>query len=228
MKIFGLVFVITAALFGGVVIFGNYQKSLLVRAPLSGARTNRPYRAEPVPPSKETEKANATRELAKKIAAELLKHNPRGPAALTGEKWLTALTPEDLIKQIDFDPQDFRPVIKRGGLKIVRGADPAAVSRYLENFEQILKRHWREVSGVDFNILINGLEETLADFYKLEAPEQMAAIHEKEIELLTLQKAIFEKLKNHEGDPVQAILAANAYEGLSGEFEKLKAEIAKL
>lgn len=219
--------VIAALFIGGLAVFGNY----IVPAPKitspkenSTAPSSKLQRVEDIP-QKNSEPTNATNELAKKIAEELLKQNPEGPAVLEDKSWLSVLTPEELVKNLDFDPQDFRPVIKKEKIRIAALDDKTATQTYLKNFQEILGKHWVNLDGVDFDILIAKLEATLADFYLLETPPSLTAIHQKEIELLTLEAALFEKLKNYEADPLEAILAANAYPGLAEEFEKLKADI---
>ena len=71
------------------------------------------------------------------------------------------------------------------------------------------------------------VKKTIDSFYSLPVPTGALVIHKKEIELLTIKKAMLEKIIDYEKDPVGTMLASNELKNVDIQFNDLKKQISE-
>ncbi len=181
---------------------------------------------------------NITAEIGKKIAQEFLDKNPQGPETIDQQKVINTSDPENLaLKLMDSKVSEtalnlFNPVIKPESLKIDSLNDNKTLENYLREFKKLIQTNFVGLSVdfsnptiADFENLTTRLNETIGGFYALRAPAPLFEMHREEIRLLTVQKNIFESLKNYETDPVLAMLAIEAFTKNDTDFLTLRSRL---
>ena len=226
--------IIAASLTAGVLIIGSQSNPSEVAAPEKSSDEPEMFSL----PASSSISKNITRDLSEKIGKEIIARNPEGPALINNDEWVKALDPEEVINKLladdieNFNYKDLMPSINLNELKIASEPNPQLTKQYLKNFQSILKNNFLDLSFnsknpdyADFNRLIAAYEKTIAEFYNLATPQELAAVHQKEIALLNAQKTIFENIKNYKNDPVLALLSIQANGQIDQEFTRLKEKI---
>lgn len=181
---------------------------------------------------------NSTKEVAQEIAEELLRRNPEGPALLENGSGIKAIRPDEIVGKIfsdrleNLDLSEFNPQINGNALKIIKSSDKKLAENYFKNFRAILQNNFSKISAdfsnpaaKDLRTLAAIYGKSIAAFYNLLVPEDLAGIHSEEIRLLSIQKAVFENLGNYEADPVKALVALQVLTETDRLFAALNKEM---
>ncbi|GEM_PF-4535338 len=185
-----------------------------------------------------TSRVNATQDLAKQLAAEIIKRNPTGPGT-TGAQKLNLIKPTDAVDKFiaqglaSFDPAVFHPRVAITDLAIVVDS-PEAFQAYLHESQSILREKFagihfenlNDLSKMDFSSVLPAYRSAVDALLKLPVPQSLATLHQKEIELIKGQAKMMGFLSRYNDDPLQAYLALNVGGQLNDEFASLNKEIA--
>lgn len=179
---------------------------------------------------------NVTREFAGEVGKDIVVRNPDGPATIEDKQWISVLEPNQAVETLiadgikNFNAKDFIPDVPRASLRIA--VVPASV--YFRGFQDILQHNFGSVavdlaseSLTGIGDLIVAYDRAIKIFYDTEVPEDLVAVHQREIQLLTAQKKIFEAIAGYQDDPLRAILANELLQKVTDDFGKLKNTIAE-
>ena len=229
--------IIALTLIGGSAIFAFliFQENRPAPIAIQPLAENK---SEALPSELISNAKNATEEIAKNIAEEIIKQNPEGLLDTDAGKAINAMDPqrladEVLSKQIaEMDLSDFSPEIKKSDLKIVNTSDSAVAENYLKNFQAILKNNFGRLgvdfsqpTAADFQKLAEAFQKSVAQFYNLVAPQSLASIHSEQIRLMSIQKSIFANLASYEKDPMKALVALQLSKEVDLKLNELKNQI---
>lgn len=181
---------------------------------------------------------NATRDLATKIAGEIIARNPNGPGPLGSQK-LQLMKPSEVVDKLTaqslakFDPSIFSPSVDPATLHIVPDSKEnfeayfRALSATLKtNFSSVDLRGGGDLAKVNFAKAASAYAKTIDELRALPVPAALAELHRKEIELVMAQKNVTRALTRYNEDPLQAYLALNIGDEINNNFDALNKEIA--
>ena len=206
--------------------------------PLASASQSASDSKTEIPTDSSQNSGNLTDLFVQKIKNEILQNNPQGPSTIGGKSQIQVPDTEELTTnfineaQAEFNIQDFIPEIKDGDLKISKNNTKEAFIEYGQKFDQIVEDG--KISEIpdpqknnDLSVLdttIENYSNAIEKFYNLTVPELMAGIHKTEIQYLTAELKIMEKIKNYQNDPVSAMLAGQNFSEIEKEFQSRLSE----
>jgi len=179
---------------------------------------------------------NFTRDIAKKIALELIGKNNQDPSLLASGR-INAIKPDEVVnsfldeelKKIDY--QKFIPEINYRDLKISSAGAKTDLEKYFRDSQIIIKRNLIGLgitaslfNETDIVKIIQALSRASQGLRELSVPLQLMTLHGREINLLTAQKNIFEAISNYRRDPLNAFTAFQSLGLITDEFNKLRQE----
>lgn len=201
-----------------------------------GARKNPTPRLESVSDLKMRERviaSNATQEIAKQLAADLIAENPEGPILGEYDSQLAGLNPQLLAEKVIEDTfshlslEDLRPTINSALLVISDNATKSDEERYFnlvnqiiaKNFPASLNTQWTSPEKTKLTELISALESVTNELLRLPVPKKIFQMHRELITLIGAQRNALTLLKNYKVDPAQATIAIEAGERFTTELE---------
>lgn len=180
---------------------------------------------------------NATRDLAAKIAQEIISRNPNGPGPAGAQKLQLMKASEVTDKLIadslkDFNPSAFYPPVSIADLNTISDSKEAFQS-YFNNVQGILREkfgaaHFEQMSDLskmNFPEILTNYAGAINDLLRLPVPQSLVAMHQKEISLVKGQAKAMSMLARYNDDPLQAYLALNIGDQLNDEFASLNKEL---
>ncbi len=243
-KKIGLFLGIVFFVFLFLVVFGNYQaeKNKTENNRITPALIPEAKAPESVPDiekQSDSKSFETIEKISKKITGSIIELNPKGPEDFDNQKVIKTLNPQKIaeqvineelanISQVDLglDNIEINPV------KISAGNSAKDFELYFDNFQKILNKNfiikeikWGDFTNQDLDILIVAYQKSIKDFYGLETPEKITAIHKKQLLLMSQQEVLFQKIRNVQDSPLEALAALNYRPKLDTQFENLKREI---
>ncbi|MDO8585209.1 MAG: hypothetical protein Q7R85_03805 [bacterium] len=181
---------------------------------------------------------NATQDLAKQLAAEIVKRNPAGPGAAGAQK-LNLVKPADAVDKFiaeglaSFDPEIFYPRVAITDLHIITDSQEA-FQTYIRASQNILREKFagvhfenlNDLSKMNFSSVLPAYKAAVDALLQLPVPQSLATLHQKEIALIKGQEKMMSFLARYNDDPLQAYLALNVGSQLSQEFSALDLEVS--
>ncbi|MEK9173009.1 MAG: hypothetical protein AAB594_00350, partial [Patescibacteria group bacterium] len=165
-----------------------------------------------------TPSSNLTENLAERLALEMLKANPEGPVD-SGDGFsinnISELTTQKAAL-LGVGGQDLFDKVKKEELKFSNDNSDAAISRYVDELNSILKK---TVGGQGFSRLVEKeagpemavaaqvvLEETVSKIYGMTAPSSLSSLHQEVATVFSNRRRIFESISGYEEDPLKTMV----------------------
>jgi len=165
--------------------------------------------------------------IAQQISEDILELNPDGPVEFEGERAIILSNPNKVVEKIltnelakirELSLASVDPIILINDSKIIKGANKQTEEIYFETFKKIIKEEFSgletdlsKTSTADYEKILAAHKKIINRFYQLNVPESLLEIHKKELLLLTQQERFFEKIKEGQQKPLEAILALSKY-----------------
>lgn len=176
---------------------------------------------------------NATRVLAKELAAEIIKRNPAGPGP-KGSQRLTLLKPTEAVDALaaqaleKFNPKDFHQTIPTTDIHIVADSKEA-FAQYFNNLSTAITTHFANVdfapktdlSAMNFPRILAAYRNLIAALKRIEVPAALTALHQEELSLVLGQQRLIKYLAAYDTDPLSALLALNMQQQLEEDSSSL-------
>lgn len=214
------------------------EKIVAIGSPAELLTTANKFSAESVPALVSSEPSSEINQIGLGIAEEIIAQNPEGPEISDEGRLITAPDPKKIAEKIikeRLSQSSFAlltPEIDLNSLKIVPNNDPAFVNAYLENAKAISASNFAGINidftdpdVEDFKKLAAAYEKTINDYYALNVPSSMLALHKEKLTLFMQQKKIFTNIANIEKDPLAALvsmrLLGRAYDDLTNINERI-------
>lgn len=218
-KAISLLLIVGSLSFAGLIIFQKNPDTIISSQNSIPKTENLPTEN---PANLENSDKNSTAEIAKELALELAKKNQTGAAPLKPDQLVNGFLDEKLA---NLDSATFKTEVKLESLKIVKNFDKKFAEDYFKNLQMILRNNLSESSIEDFGALAKLYQKAIGQLYSLNVPESLAGIHKRELEILTVQKNVFEILADYEKDPFKALVAAEVAKESYKDLSDLKAEM---
>ncbi|TSC82819.1 MAG: Uncharacterized protein G01um101420_1, partial [Parcubacteria group bacterium Gr01-1014_20] len=165
-----------------------------------------------------TPSSNLTEDLAQRLALEVLKANPEGPIG-SGDEFsinnISELTTQKAAL-LGVSGQDLFDKVKKEELKFSNDNSDAAISRYVDELNSILKK---TVGGQGFAELSKKeagpemavaaqvvLEEAVSKIYGIVAPSSLSSLHQEVTTVFSNRRKIFESIVGYEEDPLKTMV----------------------
>lgn len=187
-----------------------------------------------------TSGTNATQDLAKQLADEIIKRNPTGPGTAGAQK-LNLIKPTDAVDKFiaeglaSFDADALHPRVPITDLRVIDDSTEAFQSYVRgnktilnEKFASVHFENLNDLSKMDFVPALAAYKAAVSALLALPVPRSLAALHQKEIELVKGQQKMMSFLAHYNDDPLQAYLALNVGAELSREFTDLDKEMVSV
>ncbi len=224
-----------------IISYGSLDQTPKITAPENTG--NNPVGIQPVSASSTQ---NITNLITQKIAESIADQNKDGfITSSDGKTLISAPKPEKMVSDLiaeaqkNFDPNSLRPQISDSFLNISEDNSKQALINYFSSFLNIINTASKQIPDSlnnsvediqisDFSKMVSIHTQAINSFYALSVPKIALNIHKKELELITTEKNIYEKLANADQDPMTAFLAANELLKIENEFAILKINITDL
>jgi hypothetical protein len=218
-KAISLLLIVGSLSFAGLIIFQKNSDKVI-------SSQNLIPKTENLPPKNlttaEISDKNSTAEMAKQLVLELAKKNQNESAPLKPEQFVNGFLDEKLQ---NLDGEIFQATVKLSDLKIVKNSDKKFAEAYFKNLQTIIQNNIGSSYVEDFGQLATLYQKAIQQLYSLNVPESLAGIHQRELEILTVQKNVFEVLADYEKDPFKALVAAEVAKESYKDLYDLKAEM---
>ncbi|MBI2406135.1 MAG: hypothetical protein HYV25_00955, partial [Candidatus Harrisonbacteria bacterium] len=182
---------------------------------------------------------NATQEIAKKLAQEVIRRNPLGPGPAGAQK-LNLVKPSEVVDRFisdamqNFDPDAFRPRVALADLRIIPDSKET-FETYLRELRSILTTAFagvpftsmNDLPKMDFAAALPAYEDAVKRLLALPVPQSLAVAHQQEISLVKGQANMMRLLARYEEDPLAAYMALSAGAELNSGFASLNEDIAR-
>lgn len=232
---------LSKSLLGAFIILGLLGISLLAFGGNSGLKTelsydNRVPTFESVADLKSItiSRVNVTQEASKTLAEQIIAKNSEGPATgKTGPEISVediSKSAQDLLTQSieNFNPEELKPSILLGDLKITKSAESAPAENYFNSLSAINTKYFAQLEinsenpgSEDLSALMYAYGSAAADALTLSVPQPLASLHQRYLVLMLAHKNAFSLMKNFEQDALKALLASQARSVFSLELEQV-------
>lgn len=175
---------------------------------------------------------NATVNLSKKIAGELLRRNPDGPSLLNDLQTITVNSPDSLVEEIfsqeltTIDAAEFSPAARPDNLSVVADT-PEAMDLFTEQFRAafIALVNAPAITGrpapSELAPLAQLAANTAANLAAIPVPERLAPLLVNAIRFVKTYANIYGAIAGGEADPFRALVALQAWQLHKKELDDL-------
>ena len=178
---------------------------------------------------------NATQQLARKIAEDILQRNPNGPFLNKNQPSLRVTNPEVLIDQYlaanlpkETNTEKFKPVIQKEDLHIVQDQNKTRNDAYLQNVNQLIISSLAKFNPAgDLSQQLQSLasiyETIIQTLYQLTVPALYANYHQQVLSIFSGKKMAIADIQNYlDTDPLRAIFTLQTILNLNQELATLQ------
>jgi hypothetical protein len=173
---------------------------------------------------------NLTQTLAFSVAQNILARDPSGPQ-LTEEE----IAGQILGTPINFSFDSFLSEIATIKVATIPNPTEEDYQRYFDDIIKIVESYFTylkvdisKLSRKDFQVLTDRLSATIAALLKVPAPADLAAFHEEQLKIISVQKKAFEHLTDFEIDPLKAVAAVQILEETNRRISTLWQSLPKI